>query len=201
MLILASWPSYVGCDEASQFFPDRFQIDRSNITVQETSPFLVRGRPVEPGSVAWDRYSNSIVKHQSLVSCLVRTEQEALRPNTLKVAWNEIRSKVEIEVCLFRIFTSLKDSKAIEEWLQYHGFRVIGKRRFLTKDPPALRGTDQSVYRIEGYWTERQYREKTNSLLFGLFGNPLNRGFSVAVFFDAHGSITGAGIDHMSGFN
>lgn len=53
-------------------------------------------------------------------ACLIESERTSENPDLRLIDWKHIRKRAELEVCLWRIFSSLEDFQSIMEWMSFH---------------------------------------------------------------------------------
>ncbi|NRB20577.1 MAG: hypothetical protein HRU33_24345 [Rhodobacteraceae bacterium] len=101
------------CDSA-----DNCTIQYEYLSGEVTDPYLVYGRvPIKSADIKAAR------RWPDVRSCLMLDERNAERPDVAKINWNRMRRDEDIEVCMFRIFSSLGNSDRIILWFQRQGIR------------------------------------------------------------------------------
>ena len=63
---------------------------------------------------------NAIKTFATTRDCLIESEQLADDPDLRLIDWKNIRSRPALEVCLWRIFSSLEDFQSILKWVSFH---------------------------------------------------------------------------------
>jgi len=80
---------------------------------EETDPYLVLGKP--PTIRADIRAAK---RWPDVRSCLVRSERNAEQPDLTKINWKRMRRAEDIEVCMFRIFSSIRSETGLVNWFE-----------------------------------------------------------------------------------
>jgi hypothetical protein len=168
-----------------------FLRDATTLSTQETHPYLFSGRLLNANAGMeehWNHYGKWIARFSSALDCLENVEQEKSHVDLRKIDWEEAK----VEVCLFRIFSTLKDPVLVAEWLNFHGFRVRPFREGSNRSVSSLYPRIPTVILLDAYWTSEQYAAHRPSLFFHLFGgkNPLVKNYYMLVGFEASGAIT-----------
>jgi len=165
----------------------RYLIPRDQLSTQESDPYLFLGRVMDNSRPRWNDYKRAIKDYPTVLSCLARDQRDKERPDLLQFDWQGLNKRIEMEVCLFRVFRSLKDPKLIEDWLVSFEFKFLGYR------PTGLINALE-VTRLDANWTGEQYYATTgaNELFPLMTWRILPRAsiFSLAVFFDQNADIT-----------
>ncbi len=106
----------------------RYLIPRDQLSTQESDPYLFLGRVMDNSRPRWNDYKRAIKDYPTVLSCLARDQRDKERPDLLQFDWQGLNKRIEMEVCLFRVFRSLKDPKLIEDWLVSFEFKFLGYR-------------------------------------------------------------------------
>lgn len=150
---------------ASAAFPEGNEIKLLKqievLSTQETRPFLSTGEEILPTSPRWKEYEESLVQFPDALSCLKESEREKKFVDLLQIDWNAPKNLQGLNVCIFRIFTSLDSVDEMYVWLSFHEFnvRVLGRTRSdqpKTTNPKKYYGT-HSVF---AQWTVENYRKR-----------------------------------------
>jgi hypothetical protein len=91
---------------------------------QETVPFLFLGKTVDEDHPRYGDYRRALRRFPDVRSCLIEREREKPQPDLRRIDWDAIQDIQEIEVCIYRIVTSIGDIEIAKLWLRYHGFTV-----------------------------------------------------------------------------
>lgn len=128
----------------------------------------------------WGKYRRALRRYPDVRYCLLNAEQDRESPNLLLFDWQRVGVGVSADVCIFRIARSLDAVERIEDWLEFHEFKVIGLRRIVSETYVPLFEND-NVSKIEGIWTREQLRDKFPSWIERVTGLELARGYSVNI--------------------
>ncbi len=93
------------------------------LSKQETEPFLFLGKVVDEDHPRYGDYRAALSRFPDVRSCLTEEEREKPQPDLRQVEWGGIRDTRDIDVCVFRIATSVKAIDIIKEWLGLNSFR------------------------------------------------------------------------------
>ena len=88
--------------------------------------------PFKPHQNFDDARNPIIEKYFDPRSCLVKSQRKADVLDLRLIDWNKFRSYHEVEVCLWRIFSSFENTEDTQTWLEFHGFSVTGPRKNTT---------------------------------------------------------------------
>ena len=65
-------------------------------------------------------FISAVNKFPTTQDCLIESEKKAETPDLRLIDWKIITSRVELNLCLKRIFQSLEDWEAIKLWASFH---------------------------------------------------------------------------------
>lgn len=141
---------------------EQFLVPREQLSTQESEPFRFLGYvledktpPERPGlDERWDDYKDAILGHPDTISCLTADQRDAERPDLLSIDWQALDKVRAIEVCLFRIFSSLGEPDLIEDWMRLHEFRVTP---FNDTNPGHEKRPGDTWFSSHGSWTPEQF--------------------------------------------
>ncbi|MGR3341652.1 MAG: hypothetical protein ACU0DI_00180 [Paracoccaceae bacterium] len=158
---------------------DGCMVQNSNLSSQDTDPFLFLGKLVDESHPRFGDYKRAIKRFSHVRQCYEPGDSSLTELDLLKFEWKKPKGRWQLEVCLFRIATSLGDSAALREWLDYHGFFVTEVARARSeKFKP--RFENDPVYNISAVWSAGQYREILRpSILAKIIGFDFVRRFSI----------------------
>ncbi len=142
-----------------------FLIPRGQLSSQESDPYMFLGHVVGSTTERWDQrrwrqYEDAITGYPTALSCLTEDQQSAARPDLLRFDWQGMDSLQIIDVCLFRVFSSLREPNLIEEWLRYFGFKVYP----FTDPHPTLDQTIRGLpaFQLNAYWEKDRFYQTTS---------------------------------------
>ena len=148
---------------------EAFRIPRDQLATQDSHPFLFLGRVVDEAHPRWSDFRRAIRNHPDVDSCLEEDQRGTAEPDLLAFDWNNIGLGYAPNVCLFRVFQSLREPELIEAWLLRQGFRTLGF------DDPQSRATHRALS-LSASWTPEQYGSKV------LAGRPLRPIWDLLIF-------------------
>lgn len=128
-------------------------------SVPEESPFLWIGKQYsDPNSGVKphirERYGNLPYEFPGAADCVVTsTVPEDLR-NMPDLKWAELKSTEELDVCLFRVLTRLREEKLISDWLTQQGW-VTGERSD-SKSTARFYGAEGTLLQLGYYWLPKE---------------------------------------------
>lgn len=103
-------------------------------TIQRSGDLFLRDR-MQPRK-AWqnfEEYRQAIARFPNARSCFPSEITDSRSINTLdsrEFDWNEMKTKADVEVCIFRIAIALSAPEKVEAWLRYFNFTVSRYREF-----------------------------------------------------------------------
>ena len=99
----------------------------------------------------WKEKSHSaeVSKYHNVRDCLIETERTAESPDLRLIDWNNITTIPALEVCTWRIFTSLKDHQDIFAWLEFHQLVLGGRAKENDGRPPTSIGSVSELPKSE----------------------------------------------------
>ena len=130
------------------------------LSTQETRPFLLNGEEILPTSPRWKEYEEALVQFPDALSCLKESEREKKFVDLLQIDWNAPKYLQGLNVCIFRIFTSLENVDEMYIWLSFHEFDVRPLRRTRSDQPKTT--NPKKYYRTHAVlarWTVENYRK------------------------------------------
>ena len=163
-----------------------------SLSEQKDDPFLFLGHVIDQDSARWRQYAGPIRRHPDVTSCLVMSEQAEDAPNLLSFDWDRVDTGHDAEVCVFRILRSLDDTREVEKWLAFHGFKFKGRtRRFSSGFKPQF--ADQPITSITAVWTIERYRELNPNILSMIFGVEWLQSYQLVISFNDEGRVVSVG--------
>lgn len=141
--------------------PEICPIPYVRLAKQETEPFLFLGNVVDvnhPRYKAYNRYKNALRSFPDVRSCLTEEERGKSQPDLRQMDWGAIGNIREIEVCVFRIASSIEDIETIILWLRHHGFEVREMQRRMS-DTYVPRYETESIFNLESFLAIEKFRK------------------------------------------
>ena len=140
-------------------------IPYKQLATEESHPFLYYGSP--PLAHRQDLIT-PVKKFPDVRSCLVRSEHRSEVPDLRKLDWKRMHKTEDVNVCFFRIFTSIGNAIGSLRWINEQGFQVV-KRRSAYKGE--LVGREKSITRErEGFVIEFDWNTTEQGNLFPSWG-------------------------------
>ncbi|MEE9389043.1 MAG: hypothetical protein V3U96_10565 [Paracoccaceae bacterium] len=90
---------------------DGCKIPYKYLSTEETDPYLVSGNP--PSKRADIKAAK---RWPSARSCLIEEERNSESPNISKIDWGKMRLHEDVEVCMFRILSSINSVTISKQW-------------------------------------------------------------------------------------
>ena len=165
---------------------EAFRVPRDRLATQDSHPFLLLGRVIDETHPRWSEFRRAIRDYPDVDPCLEEEQRGTAEPDLLAFDWNGIRRGAAMEVCLFRVFQTLREPDLIEAWLLRQGFRTWGFT------DPQSRATYWALS-LGASWTPEQYGSK---VMAGRLLRPLleflsiARSYGMAVYIGDNGQIT-----------
>ena len=120
-------------------------IQYDHLSSEETEPYLVSGKaPRKRGDI------RAAEKWPDVRSCLVRSERNKDTPDLRKINWRKMRMDTDIEVCMFRIFTSLGTPEKAKLWYVEQGLLRVKIENY--------QASNQEITRVKAYNSPRADR-------------------------------------------
>lgn len=170
---------------------DVFRVPRDRLATQDSHPFLFEGRVIDETHPRWSHFRRAIRTYPDVDPCLEEEQRGTAAPDLLAFDWNGIRYTAAIEVCLFRVFQSLRDPELIEAWVLRQGFRTSGFGDYLI-------GRSYMRRILSASWTPEQYgAEVMADLLLRPIWDLLSvaHSYSVTVYIGDNAQITLVGFE------
>ena len=181
--------------------PEICPIPYVRLSKQETEPFLFFGRVVDEKHPKANDYRKAIRRFPDVRSCLTTDEREKPRPDLRQIDWAAIDDIREIEVCIFRIASSIEDIETIKLWLQYHGFTVGRMWQHFGKDyVPSYKTAP--ISQLPSRLSIEEFRKIVPRTWFTrLFGLELGRSYALYMEFSQNGQLVSVTSSLASKFN
>jgi hypothetical protein len=138
--------------------PATCPISYVRLAKQETEPFLFLGKVVDVNHPRYGDYERALRRFPDVRSCLTTDEREKPQPDLREIDWDAIGDVKEMEVCVFRIVSSIGDIGTIKIWFQHHDFSVAEENRFRTQRYVSDYDTDP-IFSLETTLSVKNYRK------------------------------------------
>lgn len=102
--------------------PSAFLVPRHALSTQDSDPFMFVGRIMDEGRSRWDEFEDTLAAFPDTSSCLLPEDRGKDVQNLLAFNWKAMRYLTEIDICVWRIATTLDDIALMRDWLAVHGF-------------------------------------------------------------------------------
>lgn len=96
-----------------------------HLSDEESEPYVIFGNP--PTAVEDIRAAK---RWPSAVSCLASSEKTKGIPELQNFDWPRMRNKADIEVCMFRIFSSYETPVKASIWFEQQGLQDVRQRNY-----------------------------------------------------------------------
>lgn len=177
--------------------PEICPIPYVRLAKQETEPFLFLGKVVDEDHPRSGDYKRALRRFPDVRSCLVEKEREKPKPDLRQIDWDKIRNIKDIDVCVFRIASSIEDIENIKLWLLHHDFRVGKGSRINSEDYVPKSETDR-MFGFSAILSVERFREILPQSWFArIFGIELMRSYWLTISFSQSGQV----VDVSSGGN
>jgi hypothetical protein len=93
---------------------------------QSLVPFEVLGQVLDSEHPLWTRYESSLNKFSSAQDCLLPAARTPIGWSISAIDWNSFKDHQDIEVCVFRVASSLQSPERARIWLLHQGYQVAG---------------------------------------------------------------------------
>lgn len=125
---------------------------------QETEPFLFLGKVVNENHPRHEDYDRALRRFPDVRSCLTEDERNKPQPDLREIDWDEMRNVRDVDVCVFRIASSIQDVDRIKNWLRHQGF-TVGEmsRRFSESYTP--RYATEPAFGLQAHMSVDRFRK------------------------------------------
>jgi hypothetical protein len=122
LLFAAPVTSVIAQEDTGSTDPKAFLIPRERLSTQISDPFKLVGRVMDESQPRWDEFEDTLASFPTTSSCLLPEEREKEVQNLLAFDWKAMRYLTEIDICVWRIATTLNDINLMRDWLALQGF-------------------------------------------------------------------------------
>jgi hypothetical protein len=171
--------------------PETCPIPYVRLAKQETEPFLFLGKVVDKDHPRYGDYKRALRRFPDVRSCLTKEEREKPQPDLRQIDWDAVRNIKDIDVCVFRIASSIEDVEAIRAWLRYHGFRV-GDLTWAVHPRYVPKHETDAMSGVQSHLSVEKFREiLPRSWLARLVGFEMMRNYWLTITFSQSGNLVG----------
>jgi len=180
--------------------PDDCLFNVDSLTTLDTHPFRLVNQVIGPEHVQWDNYRAAFRRYETAIDCLMPAQRSDQQVDLLMIDWERLHTNVASRICLWLIFSVLREREAIENWMRFHEFEI---RPAFEAVPwrPGVPVEEQPSLVVAGVWTKDQYYQKFPTVAYRLFSFGLVTSFSVQVQFLPDGSVYNVTTIARSAFN
>ncbi len=171
--------------------PEICPIPYVRLATQETEPFMFHGKVVDENHPWANDYRNAIRRFPDVRSCLTTDEREKPQPDLRQIDRGAIGNIREIDVCVFRIASSIEDIETIQLWLRHHGFTMDEVRR-RRRESYVPKYETEPIFRLWSYLSMEKFREIIPRFWFTrIIGLELGRRYALYIDFSQNGQVSG----------
>lgn len=171
--------------------PDICPIPYVRLAKQNTEPFLFLGKVVSENHPRYADYESAINSFPNVRSCLIENERNEPQPDLRQIDWSAMHDIHDIDVCVFRIASSIEVIESIKSWLRYHGIKVGAGSSLYGQGYVPKNETDR-VFALESHLSVNKFREIIpRSWIAHLIGIELMRNYWITISFSKSGRVVG----------
>ncbi len=181
--------------------PEICPIPYVRLAKQETEPFLFLGKVVDENHPRYGDYKRALRRLPDVRSCLTTDERDKPQPDLRQIDWEAIGNVREMEVCVFRIASSIEDIETIKIWFQHHDFSVGTENRFRTQRYVPKYHTDP-IFGLQTTLSVKDYRKIIPRSWFArLIGFEGARSAGITMYFSQSWQVVGVAAGGSTIFN
>jgi hypothetical protein len=181
--------------------PEICPISYVRLSKQETEPFLFGGKVMDESQPRYKEYKKALRRFPDVRSCLIEGERDRPRPDLRQIDWGGIENIQEIDICVFRIASSIEDIDIIKYWLKIQEFIAANLSRSHSKNYKTSYD-NEPVYYLSATLALEKFRDIIPRLWFEkLIGYEGVRGYSLTIHFSNKLEIVGIRSHGSSIFN
>jgi len=164
-----------------------FHYSEQDLAAQTDYPFMFSGKVLDEQHPQWDNFRRTLRTFPDTQSCLTKRSRTGDQFDLTQFSWRGLRGRREIEVCLFRVATTLRDVDKMAAWLTTQEFEYVGVNKASWN---SITGSS-TAKRVSGRWSIQKMREKRVGwgFLYSLYFILPPRFFSVSVSFGDAGEV------------
>jgi len=122
-------------------------IEYDHLSSEKAEPYISFGKPP-----VRDEEVHAVKRFPDVRSCLIRVEQSKNRPDLRQIDWSRMNTKSDIQVCMFRIFSSYQTPMKAKQWF------ISQKMTGVSQDE--YQGKTELLRSVRAY----NYPRKTNNI-------------------------------------
>lgn len=170
-----------------------FLIPIGQLTTQADRPYMVLGTVIDGAQPRWEKTKKYIKRYPTAAQCLKQEEQSKPVVDLRNIDWRGPEGFVGLEVCLFRIMTSLKSVEEMYAWFTYHGFKISPVSRYRSEFAHVGRDAYLPVKSFTAIWEIDEYYERRPNWFYSLtkFGTAYSVSVTVSLSNDDNVSKVG----------
>jgi len=167
-----------------------FLIPRDQLATQDRNPFMLAGRRMDESQPRWNEFEGALAAFPDTSSCLLPEERGKDVQNLLAFDWKAMRTFTEIDICVWRIATTLDDLGLMRDWLAAQGFSGSYNTQSCDNAERAPNAKDSSDFcGIDGVMSIEEVEAKTSiydsmSFFTRWFWRGISRRAALTVRFD-----------------
>lgn len=167
-----------------------FLIPRNDLSTQDSDPFMFLGRVMDESRPRWGEFEAALAAFPNTSSCLLPEERGKDVQNLLAFDWKSMRYLTEIDICVWRVATTLNDIDLMRDWLATQGFSGSYNTQYCDNAVRTPYAEDDDEYcGIEGVMSVEDFEAKTStydnmSFLTRWFWRSISRRASIVIAYD-----------------
>ena len=103
---------------------EHYVIPAAELPSRDSAPMLFYGEIMNGSHPRWHQYERALRDHPDVLSCLTQSDVDTASVDLLRFDWVGPRDQPDIDVCLFRVLTALREPTVMADWFRYSGFKV-----------------------------------------------------------------------------
>ncbi len=193
VLICAGAPAMAAQEAGAEqcLDPQACPIPYVRLAKQETEPFMFNGKIVDEDHPRFDQYERALRQFPDVRSCLKRAECDKTQLDLRMINWAIISSIEKIDVCVFRVASSISEQAIIAQWLVSQHFRV-GSATKIRHEFYVPKFEAEPMVGIQAHLPVEKFRAIIpQSLLGRVIGFDLVRNYWLTIVFSLNGEVVG----------
>lgn len=193
LLIGAGTAGAIAQDESTEqcLDPEICPIPYVRLAKQETEPYLLDGKVVDESHPRYVHYGEPILRFPDVRSCLVESERGEPVPDLRLMDWDAAENLADVDVCVFRVASSIGDVDTVKLWLRYHGFHV-GRDIPLHGKSYVPKSETDAMFIVDSLLPVEKFRGIfPRSRIWRLIGIETVHSYSLGIWFSQSGRVVG----------